>query len=212
MYAPTWLFFYVASSFPQTLNLPLGNTPLFALFVNVEILLTLTTITRCYSDLLFRNHLKLSSPANGIRFSSAWVDNHGGIHLISLDISKAFDRVWHGGLLSKLPTFRCFPSPAWYTSIFLSKQTIPVGIVVVRSQPFPVNPGVPQGPVHAPTIFLPFIDDLSTTSNPTYSFAGYSTLHCFLSYHTPSHTNTNIDRDRGVDGVYLNSGLEHISC
>lgn len=51
-------------------------------------------------------------------------DNHWETHLVFLDISKAFDRVWHVDLLSKLALFEFRPSLVSWVSCFLSRWTI----------------------------------------------------------------------------------------
>lgn len=33
------------------------------------------------------------------------LEGNGEAHAVSLDIAEAFDRVWHKGLLSKLPSY-----------------------------------------------------------------------------------------------------------
>ena len=42
----------------------------------------------------------------------------------ALDISKAFDRVWHKALISKLPSYGFYPSLCNFISSFLSDRSI----------------------------------------------------------------------------------------
>ena len=60
----------------------------------------------------------------------------------ALDISKAFDKVWHAGLLYKL------------ISSFLSNKQLRVVLDGKSSQEYPDNAGVPQGSILGPTLFL----------------------------------------------------------
>src|ERR1700755_2677450 len=95
-----------------------------------------------------------------------------------LVMSKAFDRVWHASLLSKLPSFWFPPSLCLLMSSFLSNRSISVVVDGATSSSFSVNSGVPQGSVLSPTLFLLFINDLlSCSSNPIHSYADDSTLH-----------------------------------
>ena len=144
---------------------------------------------------------------------SSAIDNHGESHMVALDISKAFDRVWHDGLLAKLPAFG-FASPfiSW-TSSFLSDRTISVRVDGAISNVHQVNSGVPQGSVLSPTLFLLFVNDLlSSTSNPIHAFADDATLHCFLSYTSSRAASTALPSDRANTCTSLNCDLSLVSA
>ncbi len=90
---------------------------------------------------------------------------------VTLDISKAFDRVWHKSLLSKLPSFGFYPSLCSFFSSFLSDRSISAVVDDHCSSPKPINSGVPQVSVLSPTLFLLFIYDLlSVTNCPIHSY------------------------------------------
>ena len=97
--------------------------------------------------------------------------------MVALDISKAFDRVWHASLLSKLPSFGFPPSLCLLMSSFLSNRSLSAVVDGATSSYFPINSGVPQGSVLSPTLFLLFINDLlCCTTNSIHSYADDSTL------------------------------------
>ncbi len=101
---------------------------------------------------------------------------------VALDISKAFDRVWHTALLSKLSSDGFYPALCSFPSSFLSGRSIAAVVDGHYSTPKPINSGVPQGSVLSPTLFLLFINDpLSLTNCPIHAYADDTTLH----YSTP---------------------------
>ena len=64
---------------------------------------------------------------------------------VALDISNAFDKVWHTGLLHKLKSYGISSQIFGLISSFLSNSRLRVVLDGKSSQEYPVNAGVPQG-------------------------------------------------------------------
>ena len=79
---------------------------------------------------------------------------------MALDISKAFDRVWHAGLLHKLKSYGVSGQIFGFISSFLSNRRLRVVLDGKSSQGYSVNAGVPQGSIIGPTLFLLNSSDL----------------------------------------------------
>ena len=84
----------------------------------------------------------------------------GATRAAALDISKAFDRVWHAGLLHRLKSYGISGQIFGFISSFLSNRRLRVVLHGKSSQEYPVNAAVPEGSILGPTIFLLYINDL----------------------------------------------------
>ena len=76
----------------------------------------------------------------------------GATRAVALDISKAFDRVWHAVLLHKLKSYGISGQIYGLISSFLSNRQFWVVLDGKSSQEYPVNTGVPKGSILGPTL------------------------------------------------------------
>ena len=165
---------------------------------------------------------------------SSALDSYGESRVISLDISKAFDRAWHKGLLAKLPMLGFHPSLITWIASFLSGRSNAIRLDSFLSRPHSINTGVPQDSVISPALFTLFVNDLlSSTSScifssadDTYLSSSFSSNPQHLAYSniSPHHSSlvslltndlTNVERWNKDNHVEFNQGkttLGVISC
>ena len=74
-----------------------------------------------------------------------------------LDITKAFDRVWHAGFLHKRKCYGISDQIFGLISFFLSNRRLREVLDGKSSQEHAVNAGVAQGSIPGPTLFLIYI-------------------------------------------------------
>ena len=88
------------------------------------------------------------------------LENRLSTGLILMDIEKAFDRVWHNGLIYKLIRTN---TPQYIIRIiysFLQNRTFEVVVESKTSSQLPVKYGLPQGAVLSPTLYNVYTHDL----------------------------------------------------
>ena len=89
------------------------------------------------------------------------LNSSGATRAVTLDIYKAFDKVWNGGHLHKCNSYGISNQIFGLIFTFLSNRRSPVVVDEKSSQEYPVNTGVSQGSILDLTLILLYIDDLS---------------------------------------------------
>ncbi|GFX01441.1 RNA-directed DNA polymerase from mobile element jockey [Trichonephila clavipes] len=79
---------------------------------------------------------------------------------VFLDIQKAFDRVWHTGLLFKLITYKILPPLIFLINSYISNRSFSVKINRTYSHLKKISAGVAQGSILAPTLFNLYVNDI----------------------------------------------------
>lgn len=180
-----------------------GKTPVQT--INYRPISLLETAGKVYEKILndrFRNFLSSHQHHNEQQHS--YRKNRGTVSAIALtyeciaasqqerqqcnvvfrDVSKAFDKVWHHGLMYKLCRLNM---PRIFTASlcnFLENRTATVQVGNSISAPIQLRAGVPQGSVLSPSLYNHFISDINLLHSTHTAYADDVTQ--VITYHGPS--------------------------
>lgn len=119
---------------------------------------------RSANDLLLRLHTDASVALNQGHCMAA----------VFLDIERAFDSVWHEGLLEKLLDAG-LPTPfVRLVRGFLEGRRHSVRVARQASRPFTLRAGVPQGSILSPILYIFFCSDIPLPRNPSVRLLQYA--------------------------------------
>ena len=105
------------------------------------------------------------------------MDEQKEVRFTFLDMSKAFDKVWHNGLLVKLQANGIKGRLLKWFQDYLSNRQQRVVCEGSQSELKPITAGVPQGSILGPLLFLIYINDLpQNISSKVRIFADDTTL------------------------------------
>lgn len=167
---------------------------------------TMESIVNCQLLQYLEDHQLLNDRQYGFRrgrsagdllvyLSHRWaqaIETKGEALAVSLDIAKAFDRVWHKALLSKLPSYGLPVKLCNWVTSFLAGRSMRVVVDGACSDSKSVNAGVPQGCVLSPTLFLLHINDMLQSGS----------IHCYADDSTGDAVytgRTNISRENVIE-------------
>ena len=98
-------------------------------------------------------------------------------HGVFLDVSAAFDAVWHAGLLKKLEQMNIKGDVLKLFSSYLCSRRAVTVINGTKSTELPLNAGVPQGSRLGPLLFLVYINDIvANLESKAFIYADDTTL------------------------------------
>ena len=116
------------------------------------------------------------------------------VRAVFLDISKAFDKVWHDGLSFKLKQNGISGPLLNVLNHYLSNRKQRVVLNGFSSDYFSIEAGVPQGSVLGPLLFLIYINDLEVNIKSKVNFFADDTM-IFSVVHDPLISASDLNHD-----------------
>ena len=86
-----------------------------------------------------------------------------GTAALFFDVAKAFDKVWHSGLIYKLYQLEVPDSLVLILRDYLTDRSFRYRVEGALSSPHPIRAGVPQGSVLSPTLYSLYTNDIPRT-------------------------------------------------
>ncbi|CAH4035753.1 unnamed protein product [Pieris brassicae] len=108
-------------------------------------------------------------------------------------MEKAFDRVWHAGLLEKVKTLDLPRRLIALICSYLRSRSFFVSVEDARSSQRPIAAGVPQGSCLAPTLYSIYTDDIPATGGASVALYADDTAYYGSSLHK-RHATTKVQR------------------
>ena len=122
------------------------------------------------------------------------LDKKKDVRIVFCDISKAFDRVWHNGLIYKLSSMGVKGSLLSWFRDYLCDRYQRVVLEGEQSTWGRINAGVPQGSVLGPLLFLVYINDITHVVNSNIRlFADDTTI--FIEVNDPDEAAESLNND-----------------
>ncbi|GFW35133.1 RNA-directed DNA polymerase from mobile element jockey [Trichonephila clavipes] len=108
--------------------------------------------------------------------------NHQSTGMLFVDIAKAFDKIWHDGLISKMMRLGFLDQILKIIHSYLNSREFRVRVENSLSSPRPVKSGIPQGSLLGPRLFNLYINDIPKADNV--HIAMYADDTAIISQHT----------------------------
>ena len=169
----------VPSEWKKALVIPVFKSGDRALPTNYRPISLLSIVSKVQERLVFNKLYRflrpvLSSRQSGfckedgtefqlVRLVQSWsdlLDNSQFVGAVFFDLKKAFDKVWHAGLLSKLSAAGVSGSAFLWFEDFLTRRTQRTVVGSSVSAELSPSAGVPQGAILSPLLFLVYVNDL----------------------------------------------------